>query len=56
MPWSMSTKIRAFIRQKNKVAPTLVAQNEKQNKNYVGFRIPKVWQILKHFAGIFHQA
>ena len=32
-----------------------VAQNEKQ-KIYVGFHIPKIWQILKHFAGTFHQA
>ena len=28
----------------------------KNEKNYVGFRIPKIWQILKHFAGTFHQA
>ena len=28
----------------------------KNEKNYVGFRILKVWQILKHFTGIFHQA
>ena len=39
----------AFIREKDKVA-----QNEK--KNYVGFCIPKVWQILKRFTGAFHQA
>ena len=25
----------------------------KNYKNYMGFRIPKVWQILKHFAGVF---
>ena len=23
----------------------------KNEKNYVGFRIPKVWQILKRFVG-----
>ena len=28
----------------------------KNEKNYMGFRIPKVWQILKHFAGTFHWA
>ena len=28
----------------------------KNEKNYVGFLIPKVWQILKHFVGAFHQA
>ena len=28
----------------------------KIEKNYEGFRIPKMWQILKHFAGSFHQA
>ena len=28
----------------------------KNEKNYMGFRIPKVWQILKHFTGIFHWA
>ena len=22
----------------------------------MGFRIPKIWQILKHFAGTFRQA
>ena len=27
-----------------------VAENEKQ-KIYMGFRIPKVWQILKCFSG-----
>ena len=46
MPWSMS----AFIREKNKVAG-----NEKQKK-IVGFLIPKVWQILKRFAGTFRRA
>ena len=25
-------------------------------KNFMGFCIPKVWQILKHFAGTFRQA
>ena len=25
-------------------------------KTYVGFRIPKKWQILNRFAGAFHQA
>ena len=28
----------------------------KNEKNYMGFLIPKVWQILKPFAGAFHQA
>ena len=28
----------------------------KNEKKYMGFRIPKVWQILKHFAGTFRQA
>ena len=28
----------------------------KNEKNYVGFFIPKIWQILKHFAMSFHQA
>ena len=28
----------------------------KNEKNYMGFRIPKVWQILKHFTGAFHRA
>ena len=28
----------------------------KKEKNYMGFLIPKVWQILNHFAGAFHQA
>ena len=26
-----------------------VTQNEKR-KNYMGFHIPKIWQILKHFV------
>ncbi len=30
-----------------------VARNE---KHYVSVHIPKIWQILKHFAGTFHQA
>ena len=33
-----------------------VAQNEKQNYEYVGFCIPKIWQILKYFSRSFHQA
>ena len=28
----------------------------KMKKNYLGFLIPKIWQILKHFARQFHQA
>ena len=28
----------------------------KNEKNYMGFHIPKVWQILKHFVGAFHWA
>ena len=28
----------------------------RNKKNYVGFLMSKVWQILKHFAGTFHQA
>ena len=32
-----------------------LAPNEK-GKNYIGFHIPKIWQILKHFTGTFHQA
>ena len=28
----------------------------KNEKNYIGFHIPKVWQILKHLTGTFHQA
>ena len=30
-----------------------VAQNEKETKNYVGFLIHKILQILKRFAGTF---
>ena len=32
-----------------------VARNEKQTKNYLGFLVPKIRQILKCFAGIFHR-
>ena len=28
----------------------------KNEKNYVDFHIPKIWQILKRFARRFHQA
>ena len=28
----------------------------KNEKSYMSFHIPKVWQILKHFAGIFRRA
>ena len=35
----------ALIRRENKVAG-----NEKRKKNYVGYCIPKIWQILKHFT------
>ena len=42
---------RACIREANKVA-----RNEKRKKNYMSFDIPKIWQILKHFTGTFHQA
>ena len=34
---------------------TEVAQNGKR-KIYLGYHIPNVWQILKYFVGIFHQA
>ena len=34
----------------------LVYVEMKNEKNYMGFRIPKIWQILKRFAGTFHQA
>ena len=34
-----------------------VARNEKQNKKkHLGFHIQKIWQILKRFARLFHQA
>ena len=45
------TKIRAFIRGKIKY----VARN-KNGKNYLGFRIPKIWQILKCFIRSFYRA
>ena len=32
-----------------------VAQNEKRKKNYLGFHIPKIWQILKYLFGAFRQ-
>ena len=31
-----------------------VSWNEKKTKNYMVFPIPKIWAILKHFAGIVH--
>ena len=46
--WSMSTTIYLEYMEKNKLA-----QNE---KNYIGFHIPKIWQTMKHFASSFHQA
>ena len=33
-----------------------VAQNKKIKKTYFCFLIPRIWQILKHFAKQFHQA
>ena len=33
-----------------------VTQNEKWKKQLWLFHIYKIWQILKHFAGSFHQA
>ena len=47
---SMSAKTRAFIMEKIK------KHEMKNEKTYMGFRIPKIWQILKPFAGTFHQA
>ena len=44
MPWSMST-----LDQEKKLA------RKEKRKNYIGFHIPKIWQILKHFSGTFHQ-
>ena len=29
---------------------------QEMEKEPLGFRINKIWQILKHFAGTFHQA
>jgi hypothetical protein len=40
----------AYIREKNNV------DEMKNEKNYMGPHIPKVWQILERFAGTFHQA
>ena len=49
MPRSMSTLTPGHsLGEKNKVA-----QNE---KNYMDFRNPKIWQILKRFTGTFHQS
>ena len=50
MPWS-SGLCRRGKREENKVA-----HNEKRKKIYVGFCIPNIRQILKYFAGTFHQA
>ena len=37
--------------------PATFMKNQKKNLyTYMGFRIPKVWQNLNHFAGTFHQA
>ena len=33
-----------------------VSRNRKHEKNFMGFRITKIWQILNRFAGTFHQA
>ena len=51
MPWSISTKTRAFIRQESKGA-----RNEKWKKATLGFHIYKICQISKRFSGSFHQA
>ena len=37
---------RAFIREK------INLHEMKNEKNYVGFCIPKVWQILERFSGV----
>ena len=40
----LSTQTRAFIREK-------IKQHEMKNeKKYTSFRIPKIWQILKHIS------
>ena len=33
-----------------------IGKNKKVVWQYIGFRIPKTWQILKHFTRSFHQA
>ena len=42
-----------YSRGKNKLA-----LNEKRKNlcGFSGFHIPKIWQILKHFARLFHRA
>ena len=44
MPWSMSKKTKASAVAKPKL---LRMKNE---ENYLGFLIPKIWQILKRFS------
>ncbi len=33
-----------------------VDEMKNEKTKYMGFRIPKIWKILKYFAGLFHQA
>ena len=46
----MSTETRAFTREKIKL-PEM-----KNEQNYMGFLMIKLWQILKDFARSFNQA
>ena len=49
MPWSCRHRPGNSLGEKNKVL-----QNEEKNNG--GFHIPKIWQIVRHFAMSFHQA
>ena len=52
----MNALVVVYIDQGMHQGKNKVARNEKQTKTYMGFCIQNVWQILKRFAGTFHQA
>ena len=52
MPWSMSTTRH---RPGHSLGEKIKLHEMKNEKNYVGFPMIKIWQILKDFAKSFHQ-
>ena len=54
MPWSIVDIDQGIHSLGEKIK--LHEMKDEKGKNYMGFYIPKIWQILKHFARAFHQA
>ena len=49
----MNALVYVEIDQGHSLGEKIKLREMENEKNYAGFRIPKIWQILKHFPGIY---